>query len=123
MAQEYGIFLVGLKIDYKPDTGEFVAWVTIQVEAFGISKRLRRQVASVTFGQLYQLIQDLLGNLIIVKGLPWPAWMGDAPEAYTPTYTGVVEYDPILSPGPEIVSVPDWEDMDPSIYGPPEEEP
>lgn len=124
MAQEYGIFLVGLKIDYKPDTGEFVAYVTIQVEALGISKRIRRQVASVTLGQLYTAIQALLGNLIIVKGLPWPSWMGDAPEAYVAEHTGAVAVEPILSGGPlaEPVAhtIPTYDE---TLYGPPDEEP
>lgn len=123
MAQEYGIFLVGLSIDFKPDTGEFVVNVTLQVEALGISKRIRRQVAAVTLAGAMEAVYALIRAVAITKGIPVPAWAGEAPEDYTPEHTGAVVITPILSPGPEIVSIPDWEDMDPSIYGPPEEEP
>jgi hypothetical protein len=123
VAQEYGIFFVGMSIDYKPDTGEYVANVTAQVEAFGFSKIIRRQVASVTLAQVMELVYALFRAVAITKEIPVPEWAGEAPEGYTPTYEGPVMVLANLSPGPEIVSIPDWGDMDPSEYGPPEPPP
>lgn len=119
MAQEYGIFFVGMSIDYKPDTGEYVANVTAQVEAFGFSKIIRRQVASVTLAQVMELVYALFRAVAITKGIPVPEWAGDPPEGYEPEFEGPVVAVPNLSPGPELVSIPDWGDADMSIYGEP----
>lgn len=123
MAQEYGVFLVGLKIDFKPDTGEFVAYVTLQIEAFGVSKRVRRQVAAISLANLYLLIEQLIANIIIVKRLPYPEWLGTAPDGYVAEYTGTVAVEPILSTGvPETLllhATPPAYDL--SLYDPPPE--
>lgn len=122
MAQEYGIFMVRLDVDYKPDTGEYVATVTAQVEAVGISKRIRRQVVSVTLAQVMELVYALFRAIAIGKGIPVPEWAGGNPEGYTPTHTGVVAVTPILSGGvpTEPLVIGAWL-PDTSIYGPPPE--
>ena len=124
MAQEYGIFFIQLGVDYKPDTAEYVAYVTVQVEAFGISKRIRRQTSGITLAAAMEAVYAIIRGVAIGKGVPVPAFAGEAPEDYVPTYSGPVVYTPLLSEAepedPMALPAPDYDE---SIYGPPEEEP
>lgn len=124
MAQEYGIFLVGLEIDYKPDTAEFVGYITVQVEALGISKRIRRQFAGISLATAMEAAYAIIRGVAIGKGVAVPEWAGEAPVGYVPTYTGPVVFTPLTSeaePDPQLAEpAPDY---DLSIYGPPDPPP